>query len=115
MREAAPEESAVASLRGRVAEAKLLLRSRPAPASTEEVTLAVEEAAGGQIHLLTLPKEDYLREGAEVALVSSEGARLTLRVVRPNYVNTVVRVSGRGGAASCARSSSSTPSRRAAS
>jgi hypothetical protein len=90
--EASPEESAVASLRGRVAEAKLLLRSRPAPASTEEVTLAVEEAAGGQIHLLTLPKEDYLREGAEVALVSSEGARLALRVVRPNYVNTVVRV-----------------------
>ena len=97
VREASHEEPAVASLRGRVAEAKLLLRSRPAPASTEEVTLAVEEAAGGQIHLLTLPKEDYLREGAEVALVSSEGARLTLRVVRPNYVNTVVRVSGERG------------------
>ena len=92
VREAASEEPAVASLRGRVAEAKLLLRSRPAPASTAEVTLAVEEGAGGQIHLLTLPKEDYLREGAEVALLSSEGARLTLRVVRPNYVNTVVRV-----------------------
>src|SRR5215207_6100443 len=40
-REASPEESAAASLRGRVEEAKLLLRSRPAPRTTEEVTLAV--------------------------------------------------------------------------
>jgi hypothetical protein len=95
--EVSPEHSAVEALRARVAEAKLLLRSRPAPETHDQVTLAVEEADGGQIHLVTLDKETFLTENAVASLVSSEGALLRLRVVRPNYVNTVVRVSDERG------------------
>jgi hypothetical protein len=55
------------------------------------VTLAVEDAAA-RMHTVTLPKEAFLKPGSEVRLLSSLGETLTVQVVRPNYVNTAVRV-----------------------
>ena len=83
-------------LRARIGAARQLLEGQGGGAP-DVVTLAVEDAAA-RLHLLTLPKETLLQPGAEVRLLSSLGTPLTLRVVRPNYVNTAVRVLDAAGA-----------------
>jgi len=77
-------------LRARIGEARQLLAGQPELAQ-DLVTLAVEDASA-RLHLLTLPKETFLQAGHEIQLLSSLGVPLTVRVVRPNYVNTAVRV-----------------------
>ena len=83
-------------LRTRIGAARQLLEGQRSDAP-DVVTLAVEDAAA-RLHLLTLPKSTLLQAGAEVRLLSSLGTPLTLRVVRPNYVNTAVRVLDAAGA-----------------
>jgi hypothetical protein len=61
------------------------------------VTLAALDPESSKLHLLTLPKDTLLQPGAEVALASSLGTFLRVRVVRPNYVNTAVVVSDLNG------------------
>ena len=78
-------------LRARLTEARRLLETRR-PETTERVTLAVEDN-DSDIHLLAVPKEIFLSKGAESQVVSSLGESLRLQVVRPNGVNTTVRVS----------------------
>ncbi len=77
-------------LRARIGEARQLLEGQRMDAH-DVVILAVEDAAA-RLHLLKLPKATLLQADAEVQLLSSLGAPLTLRVVRSNYVNTAVRV-----------------------
>jgi hypothetical protein len=59
--------------------------------------IAAEDAATSQIHLLSVPKEAFLAANTETVVPSSLGATLKLRVVRPNYVNTAVRVTDAEG------------------
>ncbi|HYE13617.1 MAG TPA: hypothetical protein VD968_04150 [Pyrinomonadaceae bacterium] len=92
-RRARPNAAAEAA-RARIKEARRLLEASPAR-STDAVTLAVEGGSG--VHLLRLRKEEFLREGGETVAVSSLGETLRVSVVRPNYVNTSVRVTGAGG------------------
>jgi hypothetical protein len=82
-------------VRGRVAEARRALEKAPAD-GLDFVTLAAGEANGG-LHLVTLAKKDFLEKGAEFPVVSSQGELLTVKVVRPNYVNTAVRVTDAAG------------------
>jgi hypothetical protein len=57
------------------------------------VTLAALDPKDSKVHLLTLPKDTFLQQGAEVTIYSSLGTPLRVRVVRTNYVNTAVVVS----------------------
>src|ERR1044071_8616648 len=83
-------------VRARLADARKLLEARQ-PETTDRVTLAVEDA-DANIHLLEVPKEIFLSKGAETAAASSLGASFKLQIVRPNGVNTTVRVVDERGA-----------------
>ena len=89
-------DSAIQGVLGRISEARGALKTAPAD-SLDSVTLAVGDVKGGGVHLLRLSKEEFMREGGEVSAVSSLGTPLTVRVVRPNYVNTAVRVTDAAG------------------
>jgi hypothetical protein len=81
-------------------EALRLMRARVSPTAMPSltfVTLAVVDPDDSRLHLLTLPKESFLRLGSEMTLASSHGMPLRLRVVRSNYVNTAVVVSDLAG------------------
>ena len=93
---AAPEQAFVRGVRARLADARKVLEERQ-PETTERVTLAVEDAADSRLHLIDVSKETFLAKGAEAALTSSLGETLRLRVVRPNGVNTAVRVADEAG------------------
>ena len=84
-----------------VQEAERLLKARStATASTPNiswVTLAALDQESSQVHLLTLPKETFIKKGAEVVMPTSAGLQVRLQIVRPNYVNTAVRISDMQG------------------
>ena len=87
---------AAARLRAAIADAKRELQDVPAD-TTDFVTLAVDGADGGGVQLVRLAKTDFLTKGGETAVLSSTGKTLKVRVVRPNYVNTAVRVTDAKG------------------
>ncbi|HEX7956051.1 MAG TPA: hypothetical protein VF508_03860, partial [Pyrinomonadaceae bacterium] len=82
-------------LRGRVLQAKLALKDLPADAN-DTVALAVSDASGG-VQTLRASKEEFLQKGGQFTAVSSTGETLKVSVVRPNYVNTAVRVADSAG------------------
>ena len=84
-------------IRARTEEAQRLLKSRPqltamGSSSLYTVTLAALDDKNSQIHLLTIPKETFLKKGAEMTLITSLGATVQLRIIRANGVNTAVTV-----------------------
>jgi len=82
-------------LRGRISEAKRELKQLPED-SLDEVTLAVADPSG-EVQTLRATKEEFLEKGGEFTAVSSTGEPLKVSVVRPNYVNTSVRVTDAKG------------------
>ncbi len=92
---------AVSKVRPRITEAQRLLKTRlrltALTPSLDFVTIAALDNETSQMHLLTLPKQTFLRAGMETTLASSLGIPLRLRVVRPNYVNTAVIVTNLEG------------------
>jgi hypothetical protein len=82
-------------LRGRINEAKRELKKLPAD-SLDDVTLAVADPSG-DVRTLRATKEEFLQKGGEFTAVSSTGEPLKVSVVRPNYVNTAVRVTDAKG------------------
>ena len=65
-------------INARLDEAKRLLKSRPAltamtpnTPALSVVTLAVLDEKSSQIHLLTIPKESFLKKGTEMNLITS--------------------------------------------
>jgi hypothetical protein len=104
-------------INARLDEAKRLLKSRPSltamtGASTSAntspgtnastitsamptlsvVTLAVLDEKTSQIHLLTIPKDSFLKKGTVMDLVTSLGLGVRLHIIRANGVNTAVVV-----------------------
>ena len=81
-------------IRTRIAEAERMFKSRPRPVglipSIEFVNLALLDRRTNRIHQLTLAKETFLTRGAEVAMSTSLGLVVNLRIVRANGVNTAV-------------------------
>lgn len=82
-------------IRARLDEAKRLLKSRPALTAMTApdlsvVTLAVLDEKSSQIHLVKIPKDDFLHKGAQMNLVSSQGMNIQLTILRANGVNTAV-------------------------
>lgn len=86
---------ATVRLRGRISEAKRELKKLPAD-SLDDVTLAVADSSG-DVQTLRASKEEFLQKGAEFTAVSSDGKPLKVSIVRPNYVNTAVRVTDAKG------------------
>jgi hypothetical protein len=86
---------ATVALRGRINEAKRELKKLPAD-SLNDVTLAVSDNKGG-VQTLKASKEEFMKKGGEFTAVSSAGEPLKVSVVRPNYVNTAVRVTDEEG------------------
>lgn len=89
------------AIRGRIAEAERLFKSRPLPTamtpSIEFVTLAALDRRTSRIHHVTLPKETFLTKGAEVAMTSSLGTPISVRIIRANGVNTAVTIFDNAG------------------
>ncbi|HJR09320.1 MAG TPA: hypothetical protein VJ842_18820 [Pyrinomonadaceae bacterium] len=83
-------------MRARIETAKHLLE-REAPQTTDFVTVAVADAATSETHLLKLSKDAFLDKDAETVATASSGKTFKLRAVRPNYVNTAVRVTDAAG------------------
>src|SRR5215210_831341 len=86
---------ATLALRGRINEAKRELKKLPAD-SLDDVTLAVADDKG-DVQTLRASKEEFLQKGGQFTALSSAGAPLKVSVVRPNYVNTAVRVTDAEG------------------
>src|SRR5215218_6830247 len=86
---------ATVALRGRIGEAKRELKKLPAD-SLDDVTLAVSDDKG-DVRTLRATKEEFLQKGGQFTAVSSTGEPLKVSVVRPNYVNTAVRVTDAKG------------------
>jgi hypothetical protein len=82
--------------RARISRARQLLEHAPDPAG-DTVAVAAEDADGEQVHVFTLPKTTLLQQGATAEVASSLGTRLHVAVVRPNYVNTSLRVADESG------------------
>jgi hypothetical protein len=77
-------------------EALRALRTRVSPTALPSltfVTLAALDLEDSRVHLVTLPKETFLRQHSEITLYSTLGAPLRVRILRPNYVNTAVVIS----------------------
>lgn len=94
----------IVKLRGRIDEAKRLLRSRPektallsSTSSLNSVTLAALEPNQSRIHLVSIPKDLFLKRGTELELTTSYNTPVKLRVVRANGVNTAVTLIDRNG------------------
>ncbi|HEX8686614.1 MAG TPA: hypothetical protein VF736_12535 [Pyrinomonadaceae bacterium] len=77
-------------LRGRILQAKLALKDLPSEGN-DTVALAVSDPSGG-VQTLKASKEEFMAKGGSFEAVSTAGERLRVEVVRPNYVNTAVRV-----------------------
>jgi hypothetical protein len=60
--------------------------------SIDFVTVAALERPSGRTHLVTLSKEVFLKKGSEVALTTSLGTAINLRVLRANGVNTALTI-----------------------
>jgi hypothetical protein len=90
------ESDASDAMRSRLKAARRLLE-REAPGSTDVVTLAVEDAADSRVHLVKLAKDAFMDKDAVATVVSDRGETFHLRAVRPNYVNTSVRVTNTEG------------------
>jgi hypothetical protein len=94
----------MSKIRARLAEAGRLLRSRSSltalnTSSLFTVTLAALYEGTSQIHLLTIPKETFLRKGSELNLTTSLGTPVQLHIIRANGVNTAVTVFDMNGRA----------------
>ncbi len=85
------------TIRARTEEAVRLLKSHPSPTalttpSLFTVTLAALDDKTDKIHLLTVPKELFLKKGSEMTATTQLGATVNLRIIRANGVNTAVTV-----------------------
>jgi hypothetical protein len=95
---ARPVDAIAAEIRSRLGEARRALEELPAD-TTDFVTLAVAAPDGAGVHMLRLAKEEFLKKNGQIAATTADGVRLTLKVVRPNYVNTAVEVLDEAGRA----------------
>ncbi len=103
---AAPQQQShtlsMSKIRSRTEEAQRLLKSRSHPTamtspSLYTVTLAALDDKSSQIHLISIPKETFLKKGSEMSLTTSLGANVWVRIIRANGVNTAVTVTDSAG------------------
>jgi hypothetical protein len=86
----------------KLAEAKRLLKSGSfagVSGDSVSVALATLDPATSEIQVISLPKDDFLTEGATFLLNTQSGKTLRLRIIRSNFVNTAVTVTDGDGRA----------------
>jgi hypothetical protein len=86
-------------IKGKIAEAKRQLQSRPQTISSEDpklqtnwVRIAFMDPRTSKIGFVTLTKDTYLKTGAVNSGVSTDGKIITVRTIRANGVNTPIQV-----------------------
>src|SRR5919106_2006388 len=82
-------------IQSRISEARRMLKTRPMATalsvpSIQFVTIAALERETSKTHLITLSKQSFLTKGAQVNVISSLGANVTVNVLRANGVNTAL-------------------------
>src|SRR5213080_3296714 len=82
----------MSDLRAKLTAARTLLQSEQAGSSAKVVSLAVLDSSTSEIDSVSLNKDSFLTKGADLAIKSQRGDSLRLKIVRPNGVNTAVRV-----------------------
>ena len=90
------------AIRARIVEAERMFKSRPHPTaltspSIQFVTLAALDRKTARMHQITMLKEVFLTKGSEVAVVSSLGTPLNVRILRANGVNTAATIFDHNG------------------
>lgn len=95
-----PTPLSFSQMRSKLEEAKREMTSRPIPTaltdsfgSTGIVRLAFYDVDTRKIDYLVFTKESMLQKNAVLSLTSSASKNVTLRVIRPNGVNTPVTIS----------------------
>jgi len=93
----APAMLTPSMIQTRINEAQRLLKSRPLTTakttpSIDFVTVAALDRTTSRVHLVTLAKQTFLTKGSEVALTTSLGTPVTVRVIRANGVNTALTI-----------------------
>jgi hypothetical protein len=81
----------------RISEAQRMLKTRPKATalsvpSLEFVTIAALDRETARTHFITITKETFLTKGAEINTTSSEGANVSVRIIRANGVNTAMTI-----------------------
>ncbi|HET6974794.1 MAG TPA: hypothetical protein VFI24_00610 [Pyrinomonadaceae bacterium] len=83
-------------IQNRISEAQRMFKTRPKPTafvpSIEFVSIAALDRETGHTHVISLSKQTFLTKGAELNTVTSEGAPVTLRIIRANGVNTALTI-----------------------
>lgn len=81
----------------RISEAQRMLKTRPKPTALavgqiEFVTVAALDRQTARTHFITVSKQTFLTRGSEINTVTSEGANVTVRIIRANGVNTAMTI-----------------------
>lgn len=88
-------------IKSKIAEAKRSMQTRPiftasagstAPVTGENVRVAFNDNATGQIDYVVIPKESFLSTKFEKFLISESGRQLRSRTIRGNGVNTPIEL-----------------------
>ena len=84
-------------INARISEAQRMLKTRPMATamsvpSIQFVTVAALDRETARTHFITLSKETFLKKGAELNTITSEGTNVNLRIVRANGVNTALTI-----------------------
>ena len=87
----------MSKIRANITDAQRLMTSRVQPTALVTppiyfVTITALDPEKSQIHTLTLLKQTFLTRGAEVALTTSLGKAVRVRILRANGVNTALAV-----------------------
>ena len=84
-------------IQSRISEARRMLKTRPLATalsvpSIQVVTIAALERETAKTHLITISKQTFLTKGAEINTISSLGAKVNIKVLRANGVNTALTI-----------------------
>jgi len=92
------------AIKGKIAEAKRLMLSRPLPTASVESTVPLEfvrvayhDWKTGEIDFVVMPKESFLSKNTPQQLVSQSGKTITAETIRDNGVNTPITLTGDDG------------------
>lgn len=84
-------------IQARISEAQRMLKTRPMATamsvpSIQIVTVAALDRETARTHFITLSKETFLKKGAELNTITSEGTNVNLKILRANGVNTALTI-----------------------
>ncbi|HEV8168263.1 MAG TPA: hypothetical protein VGP59_02920, partial [Pyrinomonadaceae bacterium] len=84
-------------IQGRISEAQRMFKTRPKPTAMaigqiDVVTIAALDRDTARTHFITVFKKTFLTKGSVINTTTSEGASVTVNIVRANGVNTAMTI-----------------------